>query len=215
MFVASTTTGLLTETITATVATPVYAQSFIANTETQALVDQNTVENLKVQATEVAAKYKIPTTTLFNLISAESLWNPNATSTDGNDRGLVQISKIYFPWVTDAEAYNPTFALDFAANQIARGNAWLWVSCSCVKTARLLGVKFPKIQTPADLVPNASPTVGGVVVLKYGSTWHMAKITKLNEGTMSVREGNFEPCAITSREISYNDSHIRGFYVGS
>lgn len=212
MFVASTTSPLLTQTLTYT--SPDIAQAaFISNINTQALVTADTAANLKTEATAVAEKYKISTTTLFNLIDAESKWDPATTSPDGNDRGLVQISRIWFPSISDAEAYNPAFSLDFAASQIAKGNAYLWTSCSCVKTARYLGVQFPAISSPADLKPNASPEVGAVVILKYGQTWHMAKITKLNEASMSVVEGNYEPCKISTREISYNDPHIIGFYM--
>lgn len=170
--------------------------------------------DLQEAATQVAARYHIATTTLFNLIDQESGWNPNITSKDGNDRGLLQISRIYFPAVSDAEAYDPLFSLDFAAKEIAQGNAYLWTSCSCVKSARLLGLKFPFINSPADLSPNATPQVGGAVILKYGSVWHMAVITKLDTTGMQVIEGNFEPCKITRRTISYQDMHIVGFYVG-
>ena len=52
------------------------------------------------------------------VIMNESSWNPSAVN-EGGDRGLGQINPIAFPNVTDEQAYDPQFAIDFMADTIA------------------------------------------------------------------------------------------------
>lgn len=44
----------------------------------------------------------------------------------GHSRGLVQISDIYHPEITDKQADDPFFAIDFMAKNFAKGHASEW-----------------------------------------------------------------------------------------
>jgi len=90
------------------------------------------------------------------------------------------------------------------------------VFCSCVRSARYLGVNVPLIDA-IDLQPNGPPQVGGVVLLNYLNSdgevvGHMAKIEGLLPKGMAIREGNKKRCLETSRFIFYSDPAIRGFW---
>lgn len=84
--------------------------------------------------------------------------------------------------------------------------------CSCIKTARNLGVKIPFGTNAKDLVPNSPPIIGGLILLKYGV--HHVVVLEGFEGGFQVAEGNFEkgPCVVTRRRIDFNDPHIIGFW---
>lgn len=44
-------------------------------------------------------------------------------------RGLVQITECWWPKVTDEQADDPDFALDFLAKWLAKGHCKLWSTC--------------------------------------------------------------------------------------
>ena len=84
------------------------------------------------------------------------------------------------------------------------------IFCSCVLTARYLGAPLP-YGDAHSLIPNATPIVGGVVILRYGNTYHVAYITKLDD-YIHIAEGNFIHCEYTERTIPFSDKHIVGFW---
>lgn len=47
--------------------------------------------------------------------------NPSITGDDGMSRGLAQIHKKYHPEVTDKQAFDPNFAINWAAKEISNG----------------------------------------------------------------------------------------------
>lgn len=57
---------------------------------------------------------------LAALLMQESGYNPQAVgAVDKNDRGIAQINKLAFPNVTDEQAFDPQFAIAFAAKKLA------------------------------------------------------------------------------------------------
>lgn len=60
------------------------------------------------------------------VINCESGWNVTALGDHGHSRGLVQIHDLYHPDVSDEEAYDPIFAIDFLIEklQLGKGNLW-------------------------------------------------------------------------------------------
>ncbi len=85
-------------------------------------------DTLVALATKVSQEHGLNTDQFTHVIGCESSWVPDAKGDDGNSRGLVQISSIYHPEVTDAEADNPTFALEWMAKQWDAGHEREW-SC--------------------------------------------------------------------------------------
>ena len=170
---------------------------------------------LQQQAEVIALEVGISTTTFFNLIESETggTWNPKAYNKKTQDRGIVQINRIWHPEVSDACAFDATCALRWAAERIKKGFQHEWTPCSCIQTARALGVKIPPKHDAEDLMPNSPPIVGGLVLLKYGRSYHIAVIQELGEEKMKIREGNFLPCKIGYRSLSYGDKAIRGFWT--
>lgn len=91
------------------------------------------------------------------------------------------------------------------------------IYCSCILTARHLGANLPKGDAK-DLQRNSTPTIGGVVILKYWSEeqqdwiYHTSVIQFLMPGGMWVQEGNKIRCKYTERFIHFSDSHLIGFW---
>lgn len=162
-------------------------------------------------ATRIAKEKRMATTTLFNLITSESHWNPDAVN--GRDRGIVQINSKYWPDVSDEEAFDPEFSINFAADAIKADKQFHWVSCNCVAFVRTMGVHFPRLVDAKDLDTNSKvPTVGGVIKMVYNGIYHLAYITSVEEDGIHIREANFSPCVIGRRVIDFSDLHIVGFY---
>ena len=65
---------------------------------------------------------------VLKVIKCESRLNPNALGDYGRSRGLVQIHNQYHPEVTDEQAYDPYFAVDFLIEGLKNGQGRQW-SC--------------------------------------------------------------------------------------
>ncbi len=69
-----------------------------------------------------AAKYGVPPSLLAGLLKTESDFNPNAQHINPSgsiDRGIGQINNVANPTVTNAQAYDPTFAIGWVAQHLA------------------------------------------------------------------------------------------------
>lgn len=60
------------------------------------------------------------------VVSCESSFNPRALGDSNQSRGLAQIHKPSHPDITDEEAYDPRFALDFLMENMADGKGKMW-----------------------------------------------------------------------------------------
>ena len=85
------------------------------------------------------------------------------------------------------------------------------IECSCIKTARALGVPIPYNTDARDIVPNTPPQVGALALFRYGEASHAAMITGLRERGFWVEEGNKTPCKRTQRFIPWDDPALTGF----
>ena len=63
---------------------------------------------------------------VYRTISCESDFNPDAVGDSGQSRGLVQIHRPSHPHITDEQAFDPEFALNFIIQESKRGNQWKW-----------------------------------------------------------------------------------------
>lgn len=83
--------------------------------------------------------------------------------------------------------------------------------CSCVKYARTLIPNLPRGDA-SDFKANGPPQVGGLVLLDYDGTGHVAVITGFTADGITVSEGNYHHCEKDTRIILLNDPHIIGFW---
>lgn len=121
---------------------------------------------------------------------------------------MVQINREHWPDITDEQAFDPDFALKFAAEKIANGEEYLWVSCNCYAYASL----FNKLPRMVDIVPNSNyPRVGGLVVFRYANEKHLATVVSVEQEGFWVKEANFSPCVIGNRFVSWQDKALKGF----
>lgn len=182
------------------------------------------IETIEQKIDRIAIEHGIATTTLFNLAMAESSLNPNAigdmdsTCLVGANKGLpvrakglMQITQCYNPDITDEQAFNPDWALNWGADIIARGDAWkTWVVANCYSYAKSQLGTLPAMK---DINPNTDyPVVGGMAVFYYSGVKHVAVITKVTEFGIDIKETNYEPMKFTRRTIKTDDKNLVGFW---
>lgn len=78
-------------------------------------------------------KHGVDEQMISDIIKCESNYDPKAVGDGGASRGLVQIHRPSHPDITDEQAFDPHFAVEFITSEVAKGNLWMW---SC---ARILG----------------------------------------------------------------------------
>ena len=76
---------------------------------------------LLAQADQAEAQYRLPAGLVSGLIEVESGWDPQAVGHNPRsvDRGLVQINSLAHPDVTPGQAFDPSFAIPWAAKELA------------------------------------------------------------------------------------------------
>lgn len=83
----------------------------------------NVPENILIIAQKAAAQYQVPLDLLLAVMYQESKYDSNARNAKnpggGIDRGIAQINSKYHPEVTDAQAYDPSFAINMLAQSTA------------------------------------------------------------------------------------------------
>ena len=84
-----------------------------------------TEERIKQKIDEVAEQYNVNPQVMHKVIKCESSYNPNALGDGGKSRGLVQIHSDYHD-VSDEDAYNPQYAIEFLARMLSQGKGNLW-----------------------------------------------------------------------------------------
>lgn len=181
---------------------------FLANVQTQAIVEQSTADVLHLKVEEVAARYKISPTTLTNLVQSESSFDPGAKGDKGCSWGLVQINICAHKDVDKADALDPGFALSYAAKAISSGTDDAWSVCNCYAYVQANYIKnLPRM---ADIQPNTNvPHKGFVAIFYYGKIKHIAYVID-DKGT--VDEANKVHCLVAKRVIHKDDPYLAGYY---
>lgn len=72
--------------------------------------------------------YDVSPSLVSDIVACESGYNASVRGDLGHSRGAVQISDIYHPEITDVEAFNAFFSINYLTSQIAKGNGHQW-SC--------------------------------------------------------------------------------------
>ncbi len=206
-------TRLIIGTITLIAFSPLFAvftpQELFVNTPAESFA---VVETIPEMSDRIAIAFKIPTSTLSNLWHSESGGDPDAVGDHGCSFGLSQQNLCANPGITKEQALDPETALELAAADVAAGHEERYTVCACVKYARTLVPGIPKGDAK-DIPVNSTPTVGGIVKLRYTEGYHIAVVTKLDERGIHVAETNFKPCLTDRRLIRWNDPAIVGFGV--
>lgn len=81
--------------------------------------------------------YHVSSVDLYNTISCESGFDPTVTGDHGLARGIAQIRSDYFPSITNAEAYDPDWSVQWMAKQFAAGHAGWWTCYGDNKIVRV------------------------------------------------------------------------------
>lgn len=82
-----------------------------------------TQEDYKIYAEKKAIDNGLDPVQVKKVINCESGWNPEATGKLG-ERGLVQIWLKQHPYVTEAQAVDPFFAIDFLTKNLKAHKTW-------------------------------------------------------------------------------------------
>lgn len=73
--------------------------------------------------------------------SGESTWNPNAIGDGGTSHGLVQIHLPAHPDITEEQAHDPEFALNFIVDEFKQGNEKKWTCWR--ETQKVAALPYP------------------------------------------------------------------------
>lgn len=158
-------------------------------------------ETLQQMAERVSLEYKIPSTSLKNLIKCESNWDKNADN--GKDRGIVQINRPSWPKITDLQAFDPEFSMRFAAEKISLGQDYMWTCGNCYSYAVSQLGKLPKM---SEINGNTEyPVVGGLLIIYFDQVKHIAVILKVVEAGVMVSEAEYEDNLITTRLVTWKE----------
>lgn len=164
----------------------------------------------------IAAEYKISSTTLYNLAYNESRLDPRAVSPTG-DYGIVQLNLKAPPVlekgqapITEELAFNTTFALRFAAKAISLNRQSAWTVCNCYSYVRARVPSFPPQSQLA-------PTTGAygatkVAIFDYDGVPHYGIVVSSDSTGFIVDEANYRPCVVGTRHVDWGDAHLVGFW---
>lgn len=165
------------------------------------------VETIEQKIVRYADLYGIASSSLYNLVECESKFNSLADN--GEDRGIVQINRKHHPEITDEQAFDPDWALNWAAKEISEGRGYQWVCGNCYLTA-LLKVKTLPRMSNIEATSNI-PRVGGLAVFYYNGEKHIGVVEKVYQGSFDLFEGNKHAFKIEVNNYKFNDPNLRGF----
>lgn len=84
-----------------------------------------------------AHRYGVDAATMEAVIRCESRYNPYVRGDKGHSRGLAQISDIWHPEVSDTQAFDPYFSIEFLAKGLAEGRGSQWTCFRMFKAGTL------------------------------------------------------------------------------
>jgi hypothetical protein len=183
------------------------------------VVEELVEETLQEKADRIAQEYGISFVKLSNLVTYESRWDPKADN--GYDRGLVQINRAAHPNITDEQAFDPEWALVWAAKKIANNEEHIWVVCNCYAFTKIKLRPNFVLPRMSEIIPNVTePVAGGVVIFNYSGQKHIEYIKSVtNYGsvtTIKTISANYEPCRVMERTIDISkEKNLVGFYQPS
>lgn len=181
------------------------ARGFFPIAEASALSDRELKESI---IRTVSRETDFDAQIVFNVIDSETggTWDCTLKGKAG-ELGCLQIITKYH----NVDPLNFESAVRYFVENYNHNKEW-WTSCSCVKTARVLGLAVPANTNAEDLIPNSTPYVGGGVLINSRGIRHLSVIQAITEDGFFIKEGNYEACKIGERFLNFNDNSIIGFY---
>lgn len=126
---------------------------------------KTSTELFRRRVVQVEAQYDLPAGTIGKQILLESAYDPVAIGyADPADHGIAQINLTIHSSVTIDEAYDPTFALDWAGNYIRTSYETVAKSANVIKAARAaynIGDTYAAEWLKDDF-PASGKVVGGI-----------------------------------------------------
>ncbi len=88
-------------------------------------------------------------------------------------------------------------------------------ACSCVLAARAKsGINVGPIGFARNHpINNYNPQVGAVIITNESKAGHVGVVIAVQGEAITIWEGNYRPCQISTRTISQNNPVIRGYYI--
>jgi hypothetical protein len=86
--------------------------------------------------------------------------------------------------------------------------------CSCVNTAKsITGINFPPIGLAKNLKPNLKiPSVGSIIITNESKAGHLGAVIAIEGDILTIKEGNYKPCSLSTRQLNISNPVIVGFY---
>lgn len=200
----------------------------LATTTTQSQ-SQNIESKIESEATLMGVD---PVKALAVARAENSRLNPLATNSNGDDSGIYQFQNETFTQKCIDE-YGFADSLDqkndvdvqikCAVQLMKDGQWWRWASsrdkwdpqyagCSCVRSARMKNADIP-LQNAKDFIANSQvPRVGGLILMKYKDSNHVAYVEAVTPDGIKVYEGNYYKCIVKERLVKLDDPHIIGYW---
>lgn len=114
---------------------PVQYEAPAVTIEPSAVAEEKqwTKDDIKDEIVAVSHEYGIDPQAVDAVIFCESSYNKDALGDGGKSRGLAQIHADYHPEITDEQAYDPEYAIDFLAKNMKEGRSYLWTCARKLK----------------------------------------------------------------------------------
>lgn len=89
--------------------------------------------------------------------------------------------------------------------------------CNCVKYARSMVPKLPyglfTLNNKKCVINACNPKVGSVAIMNIGLPWgHVGVVEYVGKHHITIREANFQSCAITERHNTEEELRIIGYF---
>lgn len=81
---------------------------------------------IKDRIKHYAELYSVSEEVMNVVVKCESSYNPDALGDGGQSRGIVQIHGPSHPTISDAQAYEIEFSLNFLADNLSKGQGRMW-----------------------------------------------------------------------------------------
>lgn len=87
--------------------------------------------------------------------------------------------------------------------------------CSCVSFAKwATGVNPGSFGLAKNYPVNSVyPVVGGLAVFDSGGTGHIGVVIVVGPQIFRIKEYNWKPCSYSERDIPYDQTNLKGFYI--